>query len=130
MVLFTDGVDFGSQKTLKDAVAAAQKADAIIYSIEYYDRGFYYRAGAWGMGGGGGALKKLSDETGGRAFEVGKKKPLREIYDEIQQELRSQYSIGYTPAQTQPGFRRIKIVPKNHELKVQARQGYYAKGPA
>ncbi|MBI3696454.1 MAG: VWA domain-containing protein, partial [Acidobacteria bacterium] len=91
---------------------------------------FYYRAGGYGMVGGFGnasALKKMSEETGGKVFEVTKKKSLKEIYDEIQQEMRSQYSIGYTPARGGEGFRRIKITPKNKDLKVQARQGYYAK---
>ena len=77
--------------------------------------------------GNGSALKKMSEETGGKVFEVSKKKSLKEIYDEIQQEMRSQYSIGYTPARGADGFRRIKIIPKNKDLKVQARQGYYAK---
>jgi VWFA-related protein len=130
LVLITDGNDQGSQMDLKQAIAAAQRADAIIYSIEYLDRGFYYRAGGYGMIGGfgnGSALKKLSEETGGRVFEVSKKKNLKMIYDEIQQELRSQYSIGYTPPRSGPGFRRIKIIPRNRDFKVQARQGYYAK---
>lgn len=130
LVLITDGNDFGSQKTLKDAVAAAHKADLIIYSILYLDREFYYRAGGFGMVGGfgnGSALKKLSEETGGRLFEVTKKRTLKIIYDEIQQELRSQYSIGFTPSRSGPGFRRIRIIPRNRELRAQARQGYYAK---
>ncbi len=130
LVLITDGNDQGSQMDLKQAIAAAQRADAIIYSIEYLDRGFYYRAGGYGMIGGfgnGSALKKLSEETGGRVFEVSKKKNLKMIYDEIQQELRSQYSIGYTPPRHGPGFRRIRIIPRNRDFKVQARQGYYAK---
>ena len=131
LILITDGNDFGSQMNLKQAIAAAQKADLIIYSILYLDREFYYRAGGYGMIGGfgaGSALKKLSEETGGRVFEVSKKKTLKMIYDEIQQELRSQYSIGYTPARNGEGFRHIKIIPRNHDLRVQARLGYYAKG--
>ncbi|HYM11693.1 MAG TPA: VWA domain-containing protein [Bryobacterales bacterium] len=130
LVLITDGNDQGSQTSLKEAVAAAQRADAIIYSIEYLDREFYYRAGGYGVLGGfgsGAALKKMSEETGGRVFEVGRKKTLKMIYDEIQQELRSQYSIGYTPPSSGPSFRHIRIIPKNRELRAQARQGYYAK---
>ena len=131
LVLITDGNDFGSRKTLREAVAAAHKADVIIYSVLYLDRGFYYRAGGYGTIGGfgsGSALKKLSEETGGRMFEVSRKTTLKMIYDEIQEELRSQYSIGYTPGQQGTGFRRVKILPRNRDLKVQSRQGYYAKG--
>jgi VWFA-related protein len=130
LILITDGNDFGSQMTLKQAIAAAQRSDLIIYSILYLDRGFYMQRGGYGMIGGfgsGSALKKLSEETGGRVFEVSKKMSLKMIYDEIQQELRSQYSIGYTPSQTGEGFRRIKIIPKDRSLRVQARLGYYAK---
>jgi VWFA-related protein len=134
IVLITDGNDFGSQLGLKDAIAAALRADVIVYGILYVDREFYYRAGGVGMVGGfasGSALKKLAEETGGRMFEVSKKKPLKAIYQEIQEELRSQYSIGYTPADipANPGFRRIRIIPRNKDLKVQARLGYYPKGP-
>ncbi len=131
LILITDGNDQGSQMTLKQAASAAQRSDVIIYSILYLDREFYYRAGGYGMiggfGGGSSALKKLSEETGGRMLEVSRKKTLKMIYDEIQEELRSQYSIGFTPAQSGAGFRHIRVVPRNHDLRVQARQGYYAK---
>jgi VWFA-related protein len=132
LVLITDGNDFGSQMTVKQAVEAAHKSDVIIYAILYLDREFYYRAGGAGMVGGfgsGSSLRKLAEETGGRMFEVSKKKPLRAIYQELQEELRSQYSVGYTPSgRTDSGFRRIRIMPKNRDLKVQARQGYYPRG--
>ena len=131
IVVITDGVDFGSRMKATDAVAAAHKSDVIIYSIYYLDRQFYGRAGPWGYGDSS-ALKKMSEETGGRMFEVSRKKPLKEIYEELQQELRSQYSIGYTPPNggNRGAFRRIKIVPRNRELRVQARLGYYPKGAA
>jgi len=129
LVLITDGNDFGSRMTLQQAIEVSQKADVILYSILYLDREFYYRAGGYGMIGGfgnGSALKKLSEETGGKMFEVGRKKPLKAIYEQIQEELRSQYSIGYTPPPLATNaFRRVKIVPRNRDLRVQARQGYY-----
>jgi VWFA-related protein len=132
LVLITDGNDFGSQMTVKQAIEAAHKSDVIIYAILYLDREFYYRSGGVGMVGGfgsGSSLRKLAEETGGRMFEVSRKKPLRAIYQELQEELRSQYSVGYTPAgRTDRGFRRIRILPKNRDLKVQARQGYYPRG--
>jgi len=134
LVLITDGLDYGSRISLQQAIAAAHRSDVIIYGILYLDRGFYRQAGGFGAIGGadGSALKKLSEETGGKMFEVSRKKPLKAIYDEIQQELRNQYSIGYTPGAKgeREAFRRIKIIPRNRELRIQARQGYYQKAGA
>ncbi len=74
-------------------------------------------------------MKKLAKETGGATFEVKRKTSLDEIYQQIQEELRSQYSIGYRsdgdPAAS--GFRTIKLIPKRKDVKVQTRSGYYAK---
>lgn len=127
LVLISDGNDYGSRVKLDEAIEAAHRSDVVIYSVRYWDRRFYRQAGVTG-GGGGGTLKKLARETGGAAFEVSRKQPLREIFDQIQAELRSQYSIGYTPADlSQPGFRKIKLRTKNKSLKVQARSGYYPK---
>lgn len=128
MVLITDGVDMGSRVKLADAVEAAQKADAIIYSIYFFDPGAY--RGFW-VGPGDRDLKAMSEETGGRLFRVSRKKTLEEIFDEIQQELRSQYSLGYTPANParDGGFRRIEIRARGKDLRVQARKGYYAVPP-
>jgi len=89
------------------------------------DRGFY-GGGYFGEG----DMKKMTQETGGRVIEVGNKlEKLREAFDQIQQELRSQYNIGYTPTNTKRdgGFRRIEIkVSTNKDLKIQSRNGYYA----
>jgi len=129
LILITDGEDQGSTYTLRNAVEVAQKADAIVYSIFYVDRAFY-SGGGFSLGGGGneGALKKISDETGGHVFTVSNKHPLNEVFKEIQEELRNQYSIGYTPsnAARDGGFRRIEIKTDNAEYHVQARAGYYA----
>ena len=97
MILLTDGEDEGSRLKIKDAIEAAQKADAICYVLLIADRGFY------GFGGysGDAEMKKLTQETGGRVIEVGNKiEKLRQAFDQISQELRSQYNIGYTPTNT------------------------------
>ncbi|MDQ6706839.1 MAG: VWA domain-containing protein, partial [Acidobacteriota bacterium] len=92
IVLITDGVDQGSRLKLEAAVEAAQKADAVIYSIYYLDPSAYGGMG-FGFGGGGeGYLKKMSEETGGHVFRVDRKHSLDNIFDELQQEMRSQYS--------------------------------------
>jgi VWFA-related protein len=125
MILLTDGEDEGSRLKIKDAIEAAQKADAICYVLLIADRGFY------GFGGysGDSDMKKLTQETGGRVIEVGNKiEKLRQAFDQISQELRSQYNAGYTPTNpTRDGsFRKVEIKSKPVDYKIQARSGYYA----
>lgn len=124
LILLTDGQDQGSQYKIKDAVEAAQKADTIVYVLLCADRGFY------GFGGysGEGEMKKLTAETGGRVIDVGNKpEKLRAAFDQISQELRSQYYIGYVPTNglKDGGFRKVEVRSKE-PYKIQARSGYYA----
>ena len=127
MILLTDGQDEGSRLKIKDAIEAAQKADAICYVLLIADRGFY---GFGGMGySGDSEMRKLTQETGGRMIEVGNKiDKLRQAFDQIAEELRSQYNIGYTPTNTarDGSFRKVEIKPKGGDYKIQARSGYYA----
>jgi len=126
MVLLTDGQDEGSKLKIKDAIEAAQKADAICYVLLIADRGFYGFGGGYS---GDSEMKKLTQETGGRLIEVGNKiDKLRQAFDQIAQELRSQYNIGYTPTNTvrDGGFRKVEIKSKQGEYKIQSRSGYYA----
>ncbi|MFN0172761.1 MAG: VWA domain-containing protein [Bryobacteraceae bacterium] len=128
MILITDGVDQGSRLKLSEAIEAAQKANAIVYSIYYVDAAMYYRGGFGGPS--DSALKRMSEETGGRMFRVDRKNTLSQIFQQIQDEMRSQYSIGYTSADSrQPGqFRKVDVKTRNRDLKVQARKGYYVVG--
>lgn len=127
LILITDGEDQGSNYDRRAAIEAAQKSDAIIYSIYYVDQGFYRMTGYYG-GGNKGELNKMSEETGGHTFEVSGKHPLNEIFQQIQDELRNQYSIAYSPANTKRdgSFRKIEIKTNNGDYRVQARNGYYA----
>ena len=125
MVLLTDGEDQGSQLKIKDAIEAAQKSDSIAYVLLCADRAFY------GFGGYSGdrEMRKLTEETGGRVIEVGNKmEKLRAGFDQIANELRSQYNIGYTPTNDKLDgtFRKVEIHVKNKDYKVQSRNGYYA----
>jgi len=130
LVLITDGEDQGSHYKIQEAVEAAQKADAIIYSIYYFDRGWYMQHGGGFMfaGGGEGYLKRMSDETGGQVFKVDRKHTLDDVFKDLQDAMRSQYSIAYTPTNDKKDgtFRRIEIKVKGENYKVQARKGYYA----
>jgi VWFA-related protein len=133
LVLITDGEDEGSRYKIQEAIEAAQKADAIIYGIYYVDRQFYMRnGGGFGFGGGGESyLRRMAEETGGRVFTVDRKNTLQDIFEQLQEEMRSQYAIGYTPTNSvkDGGFRKIEIRTGNKDWKVQARKGYYAIKP-
>jgi VWFA-related protein len=119
IVVITDGVDVGSKVSRAQAIEAAQKADAVIYSIYYSDRYF---------GGSDGDIKRMSEETGGRVMKIERNHTLDDIFREIQEEMRSQYAIAYSPtnAVKDGSYRRIEFKMSNRDYKVQARKGYYA----
>lgn len=125
MILLTDGEDQGSRLKIRDAIEAAQKSDSIVYVLLCADRGFY------GFGGYSGdrEMKKLTEETGGRVIEVGNKfEKLKQGFDQIANELRSQYNIGYTPINSKldGSYRKVQIQTDNKDYRIQARAGYYA----
>ncbi len=127
IVVITDGVDEGSKKTRDQAIREAQLADTVVYSIYYVDLGCC--GGGFGFRGSGeGELKKLSDETGGRVLRVDRKNSLDDIFKEIQDEMRSQYALSYTPtnAKKDGSYRKLEFKMSNKDYKVQARKGYYA----
>jgi VWFA-related protein len=128
IVLITDGQDEGSTLTMKAAIEAAQKSDAIIYGILYVDRQQYGFGGFGGGYSGESVLKQMSEETGGHLFQVDRKNTLDSIFDQLQQEMRTQYAIGYTPTNGKKDgtFRKIDLHTANKDLKVQVRKGYYA----
>src|SRR5262249_42847758 len=115
IVVITDGDDQGSRLKKEAAIQAAQKTDSIMYGIYYVDRGFYYGHGACGGGGGEGVLKQMSEETGGRLLRVDKKHTLNDIFTQIQEEMRSQYAIGFTSTNEKKdgSFRRLEL--KTHD---------------
>ena len=124
MILLTDGQDEGSRLKIQDAIEAAQKADAIVYVLLCADRGFY---GGFGYSGES-DMRKLTEQTGGRVINVGNKfDKLRDAFDQIAAELRSQYNIGFTPTNTKRdgSYRKLEIKNKQN-YKIQARSGYYA----
>jgi VWFA-related protein len=131
IVVITDGVDQGSRMTRNQAIEAAQKADAVIYSVEYYDPSAYGRFMTFGGSGGEGELRKMSDETGGHVYKVDRSHPLDMVFRELQDEMRSQYSIGYTPTNglKDGSYRHLDVKLANKDLKAQARKGYYAVKP-
>jgi VWFA-related protein len=126
LVMLTDGGEQGSQETLKTATEAAQKANAIIYVILIADRGFY---GGFGMGYTGDRdMEQLTRDTGGRVINVGNNgKKLQEAFDQIQDELRTQYLVSYTPKNLEfDGKFRTLNLDCGKDLKITTRKGYYA----
>ncbi len=125
MILLTDGEDEGSSVKINDAIAAAQKSNVIVYVILIADRGFY---GGFGYSGYS-AMKKLTEETGGRLIDVGNNgKKLEAAFQQIEDELRTQYVASYTPTNTKldGSFRKIGVECRGDGLKVRVRKGYYA----
>jgi VWFA-related protein len=126
IVLITDGMDVGSRLKIDDAIDAAQKADTIVYSIYYVDsHGHAYVD--WNNGPGRAALKEMSEQTGGRFFRVDKKHPLKAIFDQIQAEMRSQYSLAFVSSDDRKDgmYRRLEVFVRQPGLQAQARKGYY-----
>jgi VWFA-related protein len=123
LIVLSDGDDRGSKETLRTAIETAQRADTIIYSILFKDdedRSFGVGFGGIGMGGHHGG-------PGGRLFEVSGKQTVEKIYAQIEEDLRNQYSLGYTPDRTNPGegFHKISVKTKEKDLVVHAREEYY-----
>lgn len=118
MIILTDGVDQGSQLKLREALEAEQKADVICYVLLMFDP--HYGSDMSDM-------SHLAEQTGGRAISVGNPDKLGKAFTELSNELRSQYSLGYTPTNEKHDgtFRKIEVKSKDG-YKIQARKGYYA----
>ena len=157
LVMLTDGEDNASKISLAEAIRAAQRADTLAYSLRIAEEeerttgfggpGMGGRHGGWGGGGMGGSrrggpggythtdgkkvLQQISKETGASYFDVSKKQSVEQIYAKIEDELRSQYSLGYTSDRpdTEAGYRKIVLTVKQKGATVQARDGYFA-GPS
>lgn len=120
MLIVSDGLDNGSRMDMDDALQAVQSSNTIVYAI-CYDPKFF----------GCDFLKSLAEPTGGRMFDASKKRQsLGEIYQLIEDELRSQYAIGYvsTDQKHDGKFRKISIRLRTPGFRVSVRRGYYAPG--
>jgi VWFA-related protein len=148
VVLLSDGVDNGSKTTIGGAIESAQRADMLVYSIRFADDSNRSPAGFGGPGMGRGGrrggrfpqtqtqrrepvdgkkiLERISQETGGGYFEVSSKMPLDKIYDQIEEELRNQYSLGYSPDKADSGYHKILVSVKRKNVTVRTRDGYYS----
>jgi Ca-activated chloride channel homolog len=119
IIVLSDGEDNQSRTTRKQALEMAQRAEVTIYTITTNIRGAQMP--------GDKILREFSEQTGGRYFQPRSWEELDETFLEIEQELRSQYSISYrstSPRDTR--FHGIRIIPTDENLRVRARQGYFA----
>jgi VWFA-related protein len=150
LIVMSDGVDRGSKETIGSAIESALRADTFVYTVfskaeetQSQNGGFRFPGGGGGMGRPGGGhrypqeqphadgkkiLEQISRESGGQFFEVSKKLPVSQICSSIQEDLRYQYSLTYTPEKSGDwtGLHKIVLTTRQKDLSVQARQGFYA----
>lgn len=153
LIILTDGVDVGSKETIGSAIEAVQRADTSVFSILFADENAYGGGGpgggwggrgGWPGGSGGGpgggrgrspqerpdgkkVLERIAKETGGEFFQITKKLSIEQVYAEIQQGLRNQYSLGYTPDRANEAtFHKIQVTVNQKDLTVRARDSYYS----
>lgn len=133
LILLTDGEDRGSKISLAEAISSCERAETLAYSVRIADD----ENPSMGSFGGHGRgmqrtdgkkiLQQISHATGGAYFEVSKKKSVNQIYGQIEEELRNQYSLGYSSDRptSDTGFRKIAVEVDRKGLVVQSRDGYY-----
>lgn len=119
LVIITDAEDFGSKVRLEEAIESAERTNTVVHVLLVHDPGYGWRPDV---------AHKMAEQTGGRVIEVSSEKHLQEAFDQISEELRQQYTLGYYPTNgARDGtFRKIKVETTDRELKVLARRGYYA----
>jgi len=124
LILISDGEDTTSKVRLSQAMTAAEKSEAVVYSISNRVGGFFNVKGS----GSSETLRRLSAESGGRVYFVAGRSDLTQVFDEISQELRSQYGLGYVSTNTAKDgkYRAIRVIPKNSAYRARSRSGYYA----
>lgn len=156
LIVFSDGVDAGSKETLNEALDAADHAGLSVYTVylkggearDHFGFPGGRRGGGGGYPGGGGGypgggrreekpavdgrkiMQQIATRTGGRYFEARKKGDLDPIYNLIAEELHGQYLLTYTPdqAENDGAYHKIALKPKNADLTVVTREGYFAPG--
>jgi VWFA-related protein len=126
IILLTDAEDTGSKVTLQQAIEAAQRTDSVIHVLRLSDEPFYMSLGVGYSG--ASVARKMAEDTGGREVEVRGQKSLEKAFDQISEELRSQYVIGYYPTNDKHDgtFRKIKVDVNRPDMRILARKGYYA----
>jgi len=120
LIILTDATDQGSYIDLKQAVESAQRADTLVQLLVVYDK-----KGNADFD----AAKHLAEDTGGRAIDVVNQNRLQKAFDQISDELRTEYSLGYYPTNenTDGKYRQLKLELTSKKYKIFTRKGYYAR---
>jgi len=126
LIILTDAEDEGSTSTLRSAIYAAQKANAVIHVLLIANPSMYWMSGMGYIG--GEVAHEMAYQTGGRVISIRNNRDLDKAFTELAQELRSQYVIAYYPTNTAENgaFRKVKVETTQKGLKVLTRAGYYA----
>jgi VWFA-related protein len=121
VIVLSDAEDNGSKMSIDEAAESAQRTDAVIHVLLISD---YSMSEGYGTG----VALQLARDTGGRVIGVHNDKTLKKAFDEISEELRSQYVLGYTPSNVARDgtYRKIKVEVTQPDMKILARKGYYA----
>src|SRR5580704_3209587 len=121
VIILNDAEDTGSKLRMQDAIEAAQRSDAVIHILLISDRMATFGTGP-------GVAHRMAEDTGGRVIDVHNEKSLEKAFDEISEELRSQYVLGYYPTNLKRDgtFRKIQVTVTRPDVKILARKGYYA----
>lgn len=121
IILISDGDDTHSRATLNDAQQAALASDAVIFGLSTNDL-------AWGYPKGEAVLELLSRGTGGNILPAHQEGALKQAFSEVEKTLRTQYAVGYIPAnfQTDGSFHSVEILARKSHLAVHCRRGYFA----
>lgn len=117
LVLLSDGDDNYSRHSVNDAIAAALSSDLVIYAVTAHNP----KDREWGDIN----LEKLTSATGGRVFFLKKYGQSEKTFSEIEQEIRSQYTVTFRPAGSTCGFHNVTVEPDDHSLRTRLRTGFY-----
>jgi Ca-activated chloride channel family protein len=132
MVIITDGEDTVSERTLKEALDIAQRSETVIFAISTKAGGFFgVQAGTVDRKEDK-ELKRLAEETGGRAFFTGEVIELERSFSAVARELRSQYLLAYSPSNDKfdGKYRQIEVrLPGYKDLRIRTKKGYPALPP-
>lgn len=125
-LVLSNGVDYGSEATLAEAIEAAQRAETPVYTIFAVDRRTYRQLPVDGAR----VLQRIAQETGGACFAISETQTLAQAFAQIEEDLDSAWTLGFAPASAIPGYRPIRVSVNRADLIVQARTACYAGLPA
>ncbi len=130
LIVLSDGIDTASNARAIEAITALQRADTLVYPVHFYDRDVFAfevpSQALENLRGGKRVLERIAKETGGGFYEISGTRNLEDNFTRIEEELRFQYSLGYTPPSGRAGYRKLRVQVKLKGLSAQARDGYFA----